>query len=149
VIVDNSDKHLGMNRPIKRRDFVQGAGTLGVGLLAGSGFGANSSPEPGRPQKASAYPPSRTGLRGSHPGSWEIAHGIVAEEKLVFDQAGTRDATEYDLIVVGSGISGLSAAHFYKSQKPDARILILENHDDFGGHAKRNEFSAGGRTILG
>ena len=25
-----------------------------------------------------------------------------------------------------------------------ARILILDNHDDFGGHAKRNEFHQGG-----
>ena len=38
--------------------------------------------------------------------------------------------------------AGLSAAYFYRKEKPDARILILENHDDFGGHAKRNEYAA-------
>ena len=32
---------------------------------------------------------------------------------------------------------------------PKAKILILENHDDFGGHARRNEFHTGGRTIIG
>ncbi len=56
----------------------------------------------------------------------------------------------YDLIIVGGGISGLTAAHFYrKAAGPKARILILENHDDFGGHAKRNEFRAGNRTLIG
>ena len=32
---------------------------------------------------------------------------------------------------------------------PSARILILDNHDDFGGHAKRNEFTLDGRRIIG
>ena len=56
----------------------------------------------------------------------------------------------YDLVIVGGGISGLAAAHYFRKAAGDkARILILENHDDFGGHAKRNEFRAGSRTILG
>ena len=32
---------------------------------------------------------------------------------------------------------------------PDASILLLDNHDDFGGHAKRNEFTVDGRFLLG
>lgn len=59
------------------------------------------------------------------------------------------DSDIYDLVIVGAGISGLAAAHFYRKSYPDARILILDNHDDFGGHAKRNEFDFGGRTLLG
>ena len=55
----------------------------------------------------------------------------------------------YDLVVVGGGISGLAAAWFYRRAKPSARILILDNHDDFGGHAKRNEFTLDGRRIIG
>jgi len=52
-------------------------------------------------------------------------------------------------VVVGGGISGLAAAYFYRKKVGrDARILILDNHDDFGGHAKRNEFTAGKRTLL-
>ena len=56
---------------------------------------------------------------------------------------------EYDLVVVGAGISGLAAAHFFRATRPDARVLVLDNHDDFGGHAKRNEFTHNGRTYIG
>ena len=56
---------------------------------------------------------------------------------------------KFDLIVVGGGISGLSAAYFFRKSNPNARILILENHDDFGGHAKRNEFTVVDRKLLG
>ena len=55
----------------------------------------------------------------------------------------------YDLVVVGGGISGLAAAYYYrKLHRPGSRILILDNHDDFGGHAKRNEFHQGGPMRL-
>jgi spermidine dehydrogenase len=59
------------------------------------------------------------------------------------------DADTFDLVVVGAGVSGLAAAFFYREQHPNARVLLIENHDDFGGHAKRNEFEWNGRTILG
>ena len=94
------------------------------------------------------YPPSLTGLRGNHPGSFEVAHALAREgqrpdEFELLDEA-------YDLVVVGAGISGLTAAYFFRKQYgPNAKILILDNHDDFGGHAKRNEFSAQGHMLLG
>lgn len=60
------------------------------------------------------------------------------------------DERTYDLIIVGGGISGLSAAYFYrKAVGPTARILVLDNHDDFGGHAKRNEFQTPSRLLIG
>ena len=64
--------------------------------------------------------------------------------------SGTIAATgeDYDLVVVGGGISGLAAAHLYRARRPGARILILDNHDDVGGHAKRNEFALAGRLAL-
>ena len=55
----------------------------------------------------------------------------------------------YDLVVVGGGISGLAAVYYYRARfGNDARKLILENHDDFGGHAKRNEFHQSGQMRL-
>ena len=42
-----------------------------------------------------------------------------------------------------------AVAHFFrKGAGKKARILILDNHDDFGGHAKRNEFHAAGRSLI-
>jgi spermidine dehydrogenase len=87
------------------------------------------------------------GLRGSHPGSFEIAHALRDGER--FEVDGLADADEVDLVVVGAGISGLAAAWFYRRAHPDATILLLDNHDDFGGHAKRNEFTVDGRFLLG
>ena len=56
---------------------------------------------------------------------------------------------EYDLIVVGGGISGLAAAYLYQQKHgTDKKILILDNHDDFGGHAKRNEHTVNGTTLI-
>ncbi|QXH63040.1 NAD(P)/FAD-dependent oxidoreductase [Pseudomonas azerbaijanorientalis] len=126
---------------ITRRDFLNGvAVTIAAGMTPLQLLQA--APD-GR-----YYPPALTGLRGSHVGSFEMAHQMSWEKK-VFDTDKLPITEEYDLVVVGGGLSGLSAAWFYREKHPKARILILENHDDFGGHAKRNEFSAGGRMIIG
>jgi len=94
------------------------------------------------------YPPALTGMRGSTDGSYEAAHAL--RDGNFWKKAGQPKSIDevYDLIVVGGGLSGLAAAYFYRQQNPSARILILENHDDFGGHAKRNEFRPGGRLLL-
>ena len=99
-------------------------------------------------QAADYYPPALTGMRGSHDGSFEVAH--ATRDGRSWDIGPDTDTGErYDLVVVGGGISGLSAAWFFRNAAgPAARILILDNHDDFGGHAKRNEFSYQGQTLL-
>lgn len=136
-------KELGMDRDITRRDFLGGTAlTLGaamapVGLSSRALAGVDG---------LDPYPPARTGMRGAHPGSFEAAHAIV-EGAQWNAQAVDED---YDLIIVGAGISGLAAAYFYRRDVgPNARILILDNHDDFGGHAKRNEFTHEGKTYIG
>jgi spermidine dehydrogenase len=93
------------------------------------------------------YPPSLTGMRGSHPGSFEAAHALRDGKR--WDAASAADTGEsYDLVVVGGGISGLAAAYFYRqTHGANAKILVLDNHDDFGGHAKRNEFRSG--SVIG
>lgn len=143
------DRELGMDRKISRRDFMNGAAIavgatlLPHGLLLGESTRSESQNQPGYD------PPITTRLRGSHPGSFEIAHSL--RDGTFWQNASTPIDTgeSYDLIVVGGGISGLAAAYFFREKAgTSVRILILENHDDFGGHAKRNEFHLGGRLQL-
>jgi spermidine dehydrogenase len=146
---DDRDRYLGMKRPITRRDFINGAAVVvGGTLLAGATLSGNSA-ETERGDQTDYYPPQLTGLRGSHPGSFEAAHAL-RDGTFWKTAAPLTDTNEsYDLVVVGSGISGLSAAHFFRQHVgKSARILLLENHDDFGGHAKRNEFHLGGKLQL-
>ena len=146
-----SDRELGMGRTITRRDFLNGVSiAVGASMVAGSpwvdAFGVADSPF-AQENKEGYYPPAKTGMRGSHDGSWEVAHDLRDGKQ--WPEA-VADNEEYDLIVVGGGISGLAAAYFFrKFAGANSRILILDNHDDFGGHAKRNEFRSGNRLLLG
>jgi spermidine dehydrogenase len=142
-VKSKSDIELGMQQDISRRDFLNGVGVaVGAALLPTSNpLWADDTQSP-----TSYYPPSLTGIRGNHAGSFEIAHALRDGNQW----EATDKGESYDLVVVGAGISGLSAAHYYrKAAGHNARILILDNHDDFGGHAKRNEFVLDGRTLIG
>jgi len=141
----SSDKELGMNRRISRRDFINGiAIPVGGSLILPRWTGALAQGA----APSDYYPPTRLGLRGSHDGSWEIAHQMRDQRGWDLSSA-TETGEVYDLVIVGGGLSGLSAALFFiEHAGRDARVLILDNHDDFGGHAKRNEFSYGGRTMV-
>ena len=140
------DKELGMDRDITRRDFIHDFSIASLGLALPAGLAAHAASTTLGPGPAH-YPPVRTGMRGSHPGAFEVAHALAREGKSFPAPADIDES--YDLVVVGGGISGLAAAYYYQKRfGPDARILILENHDDFGGHAKRNEFHQGGEMRL-
>jgi spermidine dehydrogenase len=140
-VMKKSDRELGMDRGITRRDFLNGVSVAVSASLASPRFGA-------QPTGSSYYPPALTGMRGSHEGSYEVAHSLREGRNW---ESGAEDTGEsYDLVVVGGGLSGLAAAYYFRiATSPDAKILILDNHDDFGGHAKRNEFQHGGRTLIG
>ena len=139
-----------MATQITRRDLLNGMAISAVGAMLPAYAGEpkvrlDSSMRLGGP--STYYPPTLTGMRGSHAGSFEVAHALAW-------QGQKPDAYEsldehYDLVVVGAGMSGLAAAWYYlKKAGPEARVLVLDNHDDFGGHAKRNEFHHKDRMIL-
>lgn len=147
------DRELGMDCSITRRDFLNGAaaglsGLLGSSSLLGLEAGAHGS-ETEAQNRPGYYPPALTGMRGSHDGSFEVAHSLRDGNfwKKIGTPVDTRET--YDLVIVGGGISGLAAAYFYRARTgKSARILVLDNHDDFGGHAKRNEFRTRGKMLL-
>ena len=138
----NKDKKL----KITRRDFLDGVAMMG-GVAALSPlhvFGEHTQEE----LSVGVYPPTLTGLRGNHPGSYDVAHALArgGQRPTEFEEVDN----VYDLVVVGAGISGLTAAYLFRKRfGAAAKILLLDNHDDFGGHARRNEFTADGRTLLG
>ncbi|HSF15161.1 MAG TPA: FAD-dependent oxidoreductase [Vicinamibacteria bacterium] len=141
--MDEDDIALGMNRPITRRDFFQG---MAVGASALGARGHRPRPKEGEPK---VDPPELQGLRGQHPSAMALGHRVRDGEL-----AELRDFVEtgesYDLAVVGAGIAGLAAAFvFQKERKPDPTILLLDNHDDFGGHARRNVFDFQGTRLVG
>jgi spermidine dehydrogenase len=145
------EDRLGMNRQIPRRDFLNGA-VIGIT----GAFGALNGLAGARPQRASEgvdagnYPPLRSGLRGQFPASVEEFDKIRSGKYAGVSLHDAEISEDYDLVIVGGGISGLSAAYFYRTALGESqRILVLDNHDDFGGHAKRNEFHYEGRTFVG
>jgi spermidine dehydrogenase len=143
-----TDKELGMDRRITRRDFMNGAAmAIGAAVAPHASLLAQEK----EAQDRSGYdPPAAHGLRGSHPGAFEVAHRL--RDGTFWSSAGQPESSgeSYDLIVVGGGISGLSSARFFhQADGKTARVLILENHDDFGGHAKRNEFQLDKTFMLG
>ncbi len=124
---------------ITRREFIDGFAVSVAASLLPRGLHAQGAP--------GFYPPAATGSRGSTPADLQTAHLL---------RDGKRYATEglpveehYDLVVIGAGISGLAAAHYFHASHPNARVLVFDNHDEFGGHARRNEFNVDGRTLIG
>lgn len=141
-------RDLGMDRRIERRDFLNGVALGAAGAWtarhAPPAWAGVGQPQPGVP----AYPPARLGLRGEHPAALEAFGRIEGGEFRAFPSGAADTDESYDLVIVGGGLSGLSAAYFWHRALPNQRVLVLDNHDDFGGHAKRNEFTYQGRTFL-
>lgn len=133
---------------ISRRDFLGG---VALGTAAGASLTPAELLAAGMrsPAAGAYYPPMLTGMRGSHPGSFEVSHALAWAGQS-FAAPVQPDEDGYDLIVVGGGLSGLAAAFRYRQLAGDAaRVLVLDNHDDFGGHAKRNEFVVDGQRLIG
>ncbi|RLA28138.1 MAG: NAD(P)/FAD-dependent oxidoreductase [Gammaproteobacteria bacterium] len=134
-----------MKYNITRRDFLNGV-AIGTGTTLLAPIELFAQIPPGA--SSINYPPTLTGIRGNHPGSFDVMHALAwggqkpAEHRKLDEH--------YDMVIVGAGVSGLAAARFYqKRMGAVAKILLLDNHDDFGGHAKRNEFHHDGQMLLG
>ena len=144
-----NDHDLGMDRSITRRDFLNGVSVaVGGTMVRPASAGAEEVIQ--QPSAAAmadaAYPPALTGIRGSNAAALEVAHAMRDGKRW---ETGESTGETYDLVVVGGGLSGLAAAYYFRKKTvPDAKILILDNHDDFGGHARRNEFTVNGKLLI-
>jgi spermidine dehydrogenase len=148
------DRALGMSCPITRRDFLNGVAigagaTLAASLTPADLLAAGILDTPDPTKSPDYYPPSKTGIRGNHDGTFTYAHRLRDGKSAESMGASQNTGEAYDLVIVGAGISGLAAAYrFRKKFGSSAKILLIDNHDDFGGHAKRNEFQVAGRMAL-
>ena len=151
---------------ITRRDFV--GGTLvgsGAALLSANAPGAMAMSKPSPPDfKLGRTVPlplndlnkDWTGYGGV--GDYAVANGNTHAEVNAAHtlrngdfQGRVRDAEdtgeEYDLVVVGAGFAGCTAAYTLLKEKPDARVLICDNLEMFGGEARHNEFEVDGYQL--
>ena len=128
-----------MSDGVTRRDFLNGMALAVVAGLAPSEILALAA--------AKRYPPAEQGFRGSQPGSFDVAHAIRDGKRYDLDRVAIGETV--DLVVVGAGLSGLASAWYWRQRRPKARILVIDAHSDFGGHAQRNEFVVDGRMLLG
>ncbi len=150
--MDEKDRELGMDSEITRRDFLDGVAMTVGGAAVASAVGAGVSPPASAasagvtsPPAAANYPPMRQGFRGFEPAAIDAGHAVRDGKA----SGNAVDLSEtYDLVVVGSGMAGLSAAYFYRKQIPHSKILVIDGCDDFGGHARRNEFNVDGHQLL-
>jgi len=130
-----------MRDDISRRDFLNGAAlTIVASLTPFEQLRAQAL-------RRGSYPPALIGLRGSTDDAYAVIHALAREGRK-FDIERLEGEEDYDLVVIGAGIAGLTAAWAYRERRPHARILILDNHDDFGGHARRCEFRVGNRLLV-
>jgi spermidine dehydrogenase len=148
--MDEQDFQLGMDRNITRRDFLDGVALAIAGAVvvakADSVTSAPASAAEAGAATSTDYPPMRQGLRGFNPGAMEAGHAV--RDGKVSSATGVDTGETYDLVVVGAGMAGLSAAYFYRQHIPNAKVLILDGCDDVGGHARRAEFHVDGHQLL-
>ncbi len=169
---DKSDEKMGRAKgdtpmEITRRDFV--GNTLigsGVALLSAgaplNAMGMGTDAQPGfnlgntMPLPLTGLDKSWTGYGGL--GDYATANGnthavvnaahTLRNGDFADRVADAKDTSEvFDVVIVGAGFSGCTAAYTYLNEKPDARILICDNHDMFGGEARHNEFEVDGHRL--
>ena len=147
TLSDAERQRLGIDAPISRRDFLNGSlaaagGALALPVPAGSATGDTFTGYGGVGDYARANGDTWPVVQAAH----RLRDGGFSDALM----GAAPDAGRFDLVVVGGGIAGLSAAHrFRQLRSADARILILENHAMPGGEARQNEFEVEGIRLLG
>src|SRR5579871_171838 len=145
---ERDDKALGMDGRICRRDFLNSTLLAAGGLLLSSlspaqilqqedwtGYGGVGD-----------YAKSNGNTFAVMSAGHQIRNGVF--QSLPAETIDTGET--FDCVIVGGGISGLSAALFFQHYAgPGRTCLVLENHPIFGGEAKRNEFIVDGQRIMG
>ena len=148
------DKELGLNKAITRRDFVYGSSLIMGATYTGiSGGAENTNDTYSFDVDSSWYGPGGVGdyasSHGNNPELIKAAHKIRSGRYETELSEAKDTGEEFDLVVVGGGFSGLSAAHHFNRINPSSRVLIIDNHPIFGGEAKRNDFIVDGYHISG
>ncbi|MET8006093.1 NAD(P)-binding protein [Nonomuraea glycinis] len=134
----------GKERTLSRRDFLDGiAMTAGLAAVGSrDGLTAFEAPTTGPEMPHNAAPaPGAAGWHGDTAHALSVPHAL--RDGRFWEYAGPAVPTgeHYDLVVVGAGTSGLTAAAEWLRAAPDARVLILDNHERLGerrrgpGHA--------------
>lgn len=147
------DDLLGMGSRITRRDFFNGAMVAsGAALVAGCGGGQGAAADGPWAPSGSSW----TGYGGVGDYAWsngntqavvDTAHGI--RDRLYPDPATKPIDEDFDLVIVGGGFSGMTAAYeFSKRAGEGATCLLLDNHPVVGGEAKQNEFDVDGHRLV-
>jgi len=145
-------RRLGLDARITRRDFVNGvlvgAGAAALGTSASNVAGTSAGAED-----------TFTGYGGvgdyarANGNTWPVVRAAHRLRDGQYDSAALANAQaagDFDLVVVGGGIAGLSAAYYFiKATGAGRRVLLLENHAMLGGEARQNEFMVDGERLLG
>jgi spermidine dehydrogenase len=142
-------RRLGLDQPITRRGFVNGAQVRAGGVLLGGAV----------PVASRAATDIFTGYGGvgenakANGNTWPVVQAAHRVRDGIYDakaSASAQSAGEFDLIVVGGGIAGLSGAYYFEKAtwSPARRILLLVNNSMLGGEARQNEFIVDGERLL-
>lgn len=139
-------KVLGLDEPISRRDFLDGALVASGGILLGA-----AAPQQLLSQTGWAGYTGEGDYRNSAGNSEDVVHSAHAVRDGAYDKLPSEPVETgetFDCVVVGGGFSGLSAAMFFKQRAgAGSTCLILDNASMFGGIAKRNEFVVNGHRL--
>ena len=135
------DRELGIDREITRRDFIYGSSLLVGGALTGCNSSGDSAAAASQDYSFTVgtdwYGPGGFGdyaqSHGNTPGLIRTAHDIRAGRFNAASVSVAESSEVFDLVIVGGGFAGLSAAHHFHRLNPSGRALVLDNHPIFGG----------------